>query len=842
MKTKIIFWLVLFAQITLSAQNTAHKEWDLLDKPVRRSVWMWRDYQDNQDLIIDFCRNKSINEIYTYVAEYYWGGDIRIKNDEALAAFIEKANAAGIKGLGVYYFWDNNYGLNYLGDLDKDEHIEYARKVMDAAAAFNQKYPHAGLHGMQNDNEPKPDSLLVPYLEYCKAANDHAVAWNDTLIAEGARPLKHSSALRPSWIISKKIDYNGSNNYMAYHYLTECNHATVMNYTSNGNNFKSWGETILQWADEIEGDQQVVLGVETNDIVGQWPSAINETYADEIQTEDDLTRFNIFESDMDTAERSFMNYQSYERIAIHSIRGYFDHWFQGQTWDEVGRAPLGTEFVDLNQDQSPWAEAIERIEYPPVAVNDSFVTTSGRLFQLSIVNSILANDYDYNLDTLSVQLIDSTDHGEINLNPDGTFTYQPDPEFLGQDSFLYVAVDDSSQSNVATVKLLVIEEAPPVSVPDVYQSTIDEVLNISAAAGVLSNDSDINMDLLSAILVDSTIYGSLILSADGSFEYIPREGYSGVDSFSYLAYDGFFFSDTTLVTLYINDFSSGILVAYWPFNGNTMDLSGNELDGEPSSSMTYVDGKIGKGISFTEDEQTVDIYSDSIPPPWSVSVWVKRYENHTSTHLIGNDKVSLRIEQWGTDSEVGYTEYTVKDHTFGYVVPLNTWTHLVITCDNEKLTLYVNGEENSTISGSFELGMDQMGETSRGKALGSIDDFAIWNRLLSAEEITQIHTQGEAGTSLGKILGLVSDQAKKAEDTFPVRLFPNPASDVLYIESLPENSTLSLYDATGHCLYTGIYSNRAEINLSDLYEGLYFIRISAGSQRNSLKFLKHSTR
>lgn len=839
MKIKILIGLILFVTANLQAQNTAHKGWDLQDKPVRRSIWSWRGYEENQDLIIDFCRNKSINEIYLYVGEYYWGRDIIFKNEAALAAFIEKANAAGIKIWGCYYFWDNDEGLNYLGDLDKDEHIETARKVMDAAAAFNRKYPHAGLHGMQNDNEPKYDELMVPFIEYCKAANDRAIAWNDTLIAEGARPLLHSAALRPSWITRIKADYNGSNNFVAYHYLTECNHGTVMNYTSNGNNFKKWGETILQWADDIEGDQRVVLGVETNDIIGRWPSAINETYADEIMEEDDLTRFNHFESDMDAAELSFMNYQSYDRIAMHSMRGYFDHWFQGKTWDEVGSAPWRTEFVDLNHDQSPWAEATERIEYAPVAENDSFVATSGRLLQLSVENGILINDSDYNKDTLSVQLEDSTEYGELNLLAEGTFTYQPDPGFLGLDSFRYVALDNSAQSKTATVKIFVIEEASPVSEPDVYKAYSGEILSVTAPLGVLSNDTDLNLDTLSTSLVDSTFYGALYLSADGSFDYIPGEGFNGVDSFSYLAYDGSSFGDTTWVTLYVKDLSSGILVAYWPFNGNTQDLSENALHGQASSVMSYEDGKFGKGISFTEDEQTLDIFSDSIPSPWTVSIWVKRSGDHSSTHLLGNERVSLKIEQWGTGSEVGYTEYTVKDHSFGYVVPLNTWTHLAITCDDDQLTLFVNGEENSSISGSFELGMDQIGEPERGEALGSIDDFAIWNRLLSTEEIKTIHTQAEAGISLGNSLGIVSVQEKKVEDAASFLLFPNPAKDVLYVEALPANSTLSLYNTSGSCLFTGLYSERAAINLTDFAEGLYFIRIESDTQSSFNKFIKN---
>ncbi len=839
MKQKLSIVLVLFMAVSLYAQNVAHKEWDLLDKPVRRGMWIWKKYQENQDLMIDFCMNKSINEVYLYIGEYYWGQDVSIRNEEALAAFIEKANAAGIKVWGCYYFWDNEAGLDYLGDLDQDEHIEHARKVIDAAAAFNRKYPHAGLHGMQNDNEPKSDNLLVPYLEYCKAAHDHAVAWNDTLIAEGARPLLHSVALRPGWITSARVDYNGSNNYVAYHYLTECNHVTVMNYNSNGNIFKSRGETILQWADEIEGDQRVVLGVEVNDIIDRWPSAIYETYADEIQEEDDQTRFNVFEADMDSAELAFMNYQSYDRIAIHSFSGYIEHWFQGLSWDELAPAPYGTEFVHLHDDQSPWAEAIPRIEYAPVALGDTFTVTSERHFQSSFENSILANDYDYNRDTLQVQLEDDVLHGELHLQADGTFSYRSDTGFLGIDSFRYHVFDGLEQSEPAAVKILVIAEASPVSGADEYMTEIGEELVVSAGDGVLSNDSDLNMDSLSALLADSTRFGMLVLDSDGSFDYLPEEGFSGLDSFSYRAFDGLYFSDTTWVRLYVWDYSSGILVAYWPFDGNSRDYSGNELHGQASSGMGYVDGKLGEAICFTKNEHTVDIYSDSIPPPWSLSVWVKRTANHRSTHLIGNKNVCLKLEQWGTDSEVGYTQYGVKDYSFGYVVPLNTWTHLAISCDYTQLKLYVNGEEHSVIPGSFELGMDQMGETGRGQALGSLDDLAIWNRRLSAEEIDTIYTEAMAGISIGEKLGLVSAGPGIHAHGMFCTVFPNPAGDVVYLETLPDRTSLSLYSASGVCLSSGLYSGRAALDMSGHPGGMYFVRIESGGQSTVLKFTKY---
>ena len=166
-----------------------HKDWYLLDKPVRRGMWVWS--YDNADVMFDFCQNKSINELYLWIAEYYWESTYDIQNAETLAEFIQKANARGIKVWGLYYLWKEpreEYGLNYLSDVAAGEHISTAQKIMDGAARFNRKYPDAGLHGMQCDNEPKKDELLVPFIDFCKAATERAEFWNDTLISEGKRP------------------------------------------------------------------------------------------------------------------------------------------------------------------------------------------------------------------------------------------------------------------------------------------------------------------------------------------------------------------------------------------------------------------------------------------------------------------------------------------------------------------------------------------------------------------------------------------------------------------------------------------------------------------------------
>jgi VCBS repeat-containing protein len=82
------------------------------------------------------------------------------------------------------------------------------------------------------------------------------------------------------------------------------------------------------------------------------------------------------------------------------------------------------------------------------------------------------------------------------------------------------------------------ENAPPVAQNDSFMVDEDQTLTVTAAMGVLANDTDADEDPLTAQLVTATTNGTLTLSADGSFTYVPDEDFSGTDSFSYIASDG----------------------------------------------------------------------------------------------------------------------------------------------------------------------------------------------------------------------------------------------------------------------------------------------------------------
>ena len=146
----------------------------------------------------------------------------------------------------------------------------------------------------------------------------------------------------------------------------------------------------------------------------------------------------------------------------------------------------------------------------------------------------------------------TTSHGSLTLNPDGSFAYTPQLNFIGTDTFTYTASDDETSSNPATVTITVnpVNDAP-VAVADSYGATEDVPLVVNAP-GVLANDTDIDGPSLSAALVTPAAHGTVVLNANGSFTYTPNANFNGVDGFTYRANDGSALSNPAAVTIAIS--------------------------------------------------------------------------------------------------------------------------------------------------------------------------------------------------------------------------------------------------------------------------------------------------
>src|SRR4029434_10904861 len=137
-------------------------------------------------------------------------------------------------------------------------------------------------------------------------------------------------------------------------------------------------------------------------------------------------------------------------------------------------------------------------------------------------------------------------NGTLTLNSDGSFSYTPNADFNGADTFTYNVSDGTLTSEESVTINVAPANDAPTAAADAYTTDQDTALTIDAAAGVLANDTDPDGDALSALLVSGPANGTLTLNSDGSFSYTPNAGFSGSASFVYKANDGSLESEATV--------------------------------------------------------------------------------------------------------------------------------------------------------------------------------------------------------------------------------------------------------------------------------------------------------
>jgi VCBS repeat-containing protein len=200
---------------------------------------------------------------------------------------------------------------------------------------------------------------------------------------------------------------------------------------------------------------------------------------------------------------------------------------------------------------------VDPVNDAPIAVADEYTVAENETLDVALPG-VLANDTDADGDVLAATLVSGPANGTLTLNSDGSFSYTPNMGFDGTDSFTYTAGDGVATSE-ATVTITVTNvNGDPMASPDEYATTQDTPITVDAP-GVLGNDSDPDGDPLTAVLVSGPANGTLALNSDGSFNYTPTTGFSGSDSFVYLATDGSAESEAT-VTITVNPFQSAPIV------------------------------------------------------------------------------------------------------------------------------------------------------------------------------------------------------------------------------------------------------------------------------------------
>jgi len=211
------------------------------------------------------------------------------------------------------------------------------------------------------------------------------------------------------------------------------------------------------------------------------------------------------------------------------------------------------------------------------------------------------------------------------------------------------------------------------------------------------------------------------------------------------------------------------LVAYYPFNGNANDESGNGNHGVEQTPLSYVDGKIDLATKFNGSESIQAIAPINQNSSFSVSAWVKPYTVSES----GAHTIVFERDKHGNDSCGRYSagNYGVQIYGGKFAFEISTYMpdgscyhpiifaveeiiadkyYLITAIYNKKsaeIKLYVNGilRAKENVGNKLRVHPNAILNISKNSSSafqgwnGELDDIRIYNRTLSNSEIEQLY-------------------------------------------------------------------------------------------------------
>ena len=166
------------------------------------------------------------------------------------------------------------------------------------------------------------------------------------------------------------------------------------------------------------------------------------------------------------------------------------------------------------------------------------VTDNNATFVNASLNAAIDSCVDVDDDSLNYALVGQSTHGTTAVNANGTYTYTPNANFLGNNSFTFKANDGTVDSNVATMTIQV--QADPIARNDVAPTDFPAIMQGSGptAIPVLANDVDKQGGPLLVQSVTHGAKGTVTITGGGTgVTYDPTGLASGNDSFHYTIVD-----------------------------------------------------------------------------------------------------------------------------------------------------------------------------------------------------------------------------------------------------------------------------------------------------------------
>jgi hypothetical protein len=408
--------------------------------------------------------------------------------------------------------------------------------------------------------------------------------------------------------------------------------------------------------------------------------------------------------------------------------------------------------------------------------------------------------------------------------------------------------------NKLTISWDVVDDATSYNVYYAEESFGDDIANYASNDGANMISGITDPEYLLEALNNATQYYSVVTAVNESIESEPGLEYSA-----------------TPTALTLNDG----LVAYYPFDGNANDVSGNGNHGIQNGGVTYIDGVGSQSVSFDGADDYIHLGEALLPiglnDSFSVllsftadnlvaqQAIISQYAHGPGRlHLVQKSGNILWLFMGGSDS----------DHNQGieYHLTSTDTIHVAIIKNDMNVALYVNGSYiNSFITDvgiqntQTLLGRDTNGGNSNFKGL--IDDLRIYNRALSSSDVNELYSLQSSAINLESGLvahyefeGNAEDSSGNGNDGSEYGL-PSYVTGIKgsaieldgiddYVEIQDNNNSLDLTNIKSACAwFNASYQNSTDSNAilskykSDTWnEDGYIVTVStAGTVRSWIK-------
>ena len=170
-------------------------------------------------------------------------------------------------------------------------------------------------------------------------------------------------------------------------------------------------------------------------------------------------------------------------------------------------------------------------------------------------NGLASHSSDVENDPITFQLVQSTKKGALTLNTDGSFTYTPNKDYFGTDTFYFKAYDGQLYSNNSyyAINVTPVNDAPVIS----DSINLNQVFrNQQIIIDLDKYIFDVDDPLASLIVkeIKTNTRGNLSITNNRLLNYLPDRNYFGLDSITLTVSDGKLISEPkTIKFIILND-------------------------------------------------------------------------------------------------------------------------------------------------------------------------------------------------------------------------------------------------------------------------------------------------